>query len=201
MGGGESYSSNDNCNQDQLKKPVLYLYPEESTDVTVKVNFKKTKFSCVYPKFNEMEHSWKVRALPNGEILISDKKYPYLFWEAYSYKKQDLSRGFIVKAENAEKFLEKKLELLGLDNKESTDFITFWLPVLIKNKLSLCTFQTQQFFEDLEYNITPKPKTFIRIFLSIKKLDKEIKIKKQELKRVKREGFTVVEWGGSEIKN
>jgi hypothetical protein len=145
---------------------------------------------------------WKTHGkLEHSQIEICDKKYPYLFWEAYSYQKQDLSRGFIVKAENAEKFLEKKLELLGLDNKESTDFITFWLPVLIKNKLSLCTFQTQQFFEDLEYNITPKPKTFIRIFLSIKKLDKEIKIKKQELKRVKREGFTVVEWGGSEIKN
>ena len=43
---------------------------------------------------------------------------------------------------------------------------------------------TQQFFDNLEYDITPKPKNFIRIFLSIKKLDKEIKVEKQELKKV-----------------
>ena len=60
---------------------------------------------------------------------------------------------------------------------------------------------TQQFFDNLEYDIIPKPKTFIRIFLSIKKLDKEIKVEKQELKKVNREGFIAVEWGGSEIKN
>ena len=43
---------------------------------------------------------------------------------------------------------------------------------------------TQQFFDNLEYDIIPKPKTFIRIFLSIKKLDKEIKVEKQELKKL-----------------
>ena len=200
MGTGESPREVNN-NVDLVKKPVLYLYPEEPTDVTVKLNFKKAKFACVYPNFNEKKSSWKVRACPNGEILISDKKYPYLFWEAYSYNKQDLSKGFIVKAENAQQFLEKKLKILGLDDKESADFITFWLPVLIKNKISLCSFQTQQFFDNFEYNITPKQKTFIRVFLSIKKLDKEIEVERQELKNVRREGFTAVEWGGSEVKS
>ena len=137
--GSCSNPSGVNGQPDTVKKPVLYLYAEEETDITVKLNFKRIKFSCVYPKFNEMENSWKVRAFPNGEILISDIKYPYLFWEAYTYEKEDMRKGFIVKAENAEKFLEKKLKLLGLDDKESANFITFWLPVLIKNKLSLCS--------------------------------------------------------------
>ncbi len=45
--------------------------------------------------------------------------------------------------------LEEKLKFLGLNDKEITDFITFWLPVLLKNKLSLCTFQSQEFFDHI----------------------------------------------------
>ena len=183
------------------KKPVLYLYPEETTDVEVKLTLKNSKFTCIYPKFNESENTWKVKAFPNGEISISDKKYPYLFWEADSYNAQDLSKGFVVKAENAQEFLEEKLKKFGFNEKESCDFITFWLPVLIKNKISLCSFQDEKFFENVAYDITPKPKTVLRVFLSIKKLNEEIKVEEQEIKGVKREGFTIVEWGGSEICN
>ena len=124
-----------------------------------------------------------------------------MFWEAYSYNKRDLTKGFIVKAEEAETFLEEKLKILGLNEKESCDFITFWLPVFIRNKISLCSFQTNEFFDCFQYNITPQPKSFIRVFCLIKKLEKEIKVEEQELKEIKREGFTVVEWGGSEVNN
>ena len=39
----------------------------------------------------------------------------------------------------------------------------------------------------------------IRIFLTIKKLDKTINIKEQKLVSVERKGFTVIEWGGSNL--
>jgi hypothetical protein len=199
MGGNNSCSYQNN-NQDQLKKPIIYLYPEENIEVEIKLNFKNTDLVCIYPKFNASENTWKVKASPSGEISIGEKKYPYLFWEAHSYNKKDLTKGFIVKAEDAEKFLEEKLKICGLNEKESCDFITFWLPVFIKNKISLCSFQTKEFFDCIQYNISPKPKSCIRVFCFIKKLDKEIKIEEQELKEFKREGFTVVEWGGSEVK-
>ena len=108
-----------------------------------------------------------------------------------------MNEGFIVKDENAEQFLEEKLKILGLNDKEATDFITFWLPVLIKNKLSLCKFQTGKYFNDFKLNITPKPDTRIRIFLSIKKIDSVLDIKEQKLEPNERKGFTVIEWGGS----
>ena len=185
-----------------VKKPVLYLYPEKEIDVEIKLNIKNSDFTCVYPKFEDKnECKWKVKANHNGELTISGKKYPYLFWEANSYNPQDLKEGFVVRAENAEEFLEEKLKILGLNDKESTDFITFWLPVLLKNKVSLCCFQTEQFFENFKYEITPKPNSFLRIFLSIKKIEKEINIKEQILKEFKREGFVAVEWGGTNIQN
>ena len=64
---------------------------------------------------------------------------------------------------------------MRLNDKEKTDFITFWLPVLLKNKLSLCSFKSKQFFNDFELNINPKRDSLIRIFLIIQKLDSPIK--------------------------
>ena len=179
-----------------MKKPVIYLYPEKPMDVSVQLNIKDSKFTSVYPRFNG-KHTWKVHAEPNGDLTIKNKKYPYLFWEAQSYKSQETNEGFIVTDENAEAFLEEKLKILGLNEKEATDFITFWLPVLLRNKLSLCTFQSEKFFKSIELNVTPKPDSLIRVFLSIKKLDKVVNVKEQNLKAVERTGFTVVEWGGS----
>jgi hypothetical protein len=173
------------------KKPVIYLYPKETMDISVQLNIKKSKFTTIYPKFNE-KNTWNVIAKPNGDILINDKTYPYLFWEAESYAPYDTNEGFIVTEENAEKFLEEKLEILGLNEKEKTDFITFWLPVLLKNKISLCSFQSKQFFDSFELNITPKPDSLIRIFLMIKKLDAPINIKEQKLVSNERKGFTVI---------
>ena len=176
------------------RKPVIYLYPEEPMDISVQLNIKESKFTTIYPKFNR-KNSWNVHAKPNGEILIKNKKYPYLFWEAETYNPQEQNEGFLVTNENAEEFLEEKLEILELTEKEKTDFITYWLPVL----LSLCTFQSKKFFNNFELNISPKPDSLIRVFLTIKKLDTPVNIKEQNLESVERKGFTVIEWGGSEI--
>ena len=181
-----------------VKKPIIYLYPKEQTNVKIHFNLKKTTFTTVYPKFTS-ENEWNVHASPNGDIKIGDKKYPYLFWEADSYINQDFSKGFIVKDEDAESFLEEKLKLIGLNEKESCDFITFWLPQIIKNKLSLLSFQTEEFFRNFEEKIEPKPDSVLRVFLSIKKIEKKCDLEEQQLTKVERKGFTVVEWGGSMI--
>ena len=180
-----------------LKKPVIYLYPEKEMDISVNINITEGKFSVVYPRFNEGNNTWKVKVNPNGDIEIKNRKYPYLFYECDSYFTQETNEGFIVKDSNAIEFLEEKLKYLGLNDKEMTDFITFWLPVLLKNKLSLCTFQSQTFFDHIPMNITPKPDSLIRIFLTIKKIDSPVEIKEQKLEHHERKGFTVIEWGGS----
>ena len=183
------------------RKPVIYLYPEKEQDISVQlnINLENSKFTAIYPKFNEEKNIWNVHAKPNGDIKLGNKIYPYLFWEANSYFMDEMNEGFIVKDENAEEFLEEKLKILGLNDKESTDFITYWLPVLLKNKLSLCSFQGEKFFNNFKLNINPKPDTMIRIFLSIKKINSPINIKEQKLEKKERKGYTVIEWGGSDF--
>jgi len=184
----------------EFRKPVIYLYPEKQMNILVNLDIKKANFLSIYPKFNEKNNTWKVTAMPNGEIEIENRKYPYLFYEFETNFLQEMKEGFIVEDKNAINFLEEKLKILGLNEKEMTDFITYWLPVLIKNKLSICTFQTQKFFDYFQLNITPKPDSLIRIFITIKKIDSPIiNIKEQKLEKVERKGFTVIEWGGANI--
>ena len=59
-------------------------------DVSVNINITEGKFSVVYPRFNEGNNTWKVKANPNGDIEINNRKYPYLFYECDSFlpKKQ-----------------------------------------------------------------------------------------------------------------
>jgi hypothetical protein len=47
--------------------------------------------------------------------------------------------------------------------------------------------------------ISPKPETTIRVLMTWKGLDKEIEVDEQNLDRISRTGYTVIEWGGTEI--
>ena len=44
-------------------KPVIYLYPEVETQVTVKMDY-SGKLTCTYPAYND---GWQVTAAPDGE--------------------------------------------------------------------------------------------------------------------------------------
>ena len=54
--------------------------------------------------------------------------------------------------------------------------------------------------DKMPIEINPKPDTLIRVMMTYKGLNKPINIKEQILERIERNGFTAVEWGGSEIR-
>lgn len=179
-------------------KPVIYLYPEDEEEVTVKLG-KKENLTCTYPKYKD---GWKVLAEPSGDLieLETGKELYSLYWEGKNNVKHDLTEGFIVEGENAASFLEEKLEILGLNSREKQEFIIYWLPELEANKLNYIRFETkEQIDEDMPLEITPVPDTIIRIMMVIKKINKPLDVKEQVLTSVERKGFTVVEWGGTRI--
>ena len=47
--------------------------------------------------------------------------------------------------------------------------------------------------------IDPKPDILIRVYMQFKGLPFKIKVKEQELDKVERNGFTVIEWGRTEL--
>lgn len=181
--------------QPVVKKPVIYLYPEEETTVTVKLSY-KGKLICTYPEYKE---GWTVKAYPDGKLINLDdgKEYSYLFWEGIQDTEYDFDKGFVVKGEDTKDFLQEKLSYMGLLPKEYNEFIVYWLPLMQDNPYNLITFQTDKYFESAELEISPAPDSILRVFMAYKPLDKAIDIEEQELSPFERKGFTVIEWGGS----
>lgn len=181
-----------------IKKPVIYLYPTSEQTVSVKLDY-KGELTCTYPDYKD---EWKVKAEPGGTLtnLADNREYSYLYWEGASDNKWDMSKGFVVKGNETEKFLQQKLEYLGLTPKEYNEFIVYWLPLMKDNKYNLITFAGEDYENIAQLKITPKPDSILRIMMVFKPLDKAIKIEEQELKPFERKGFTVVEWGGTELR-
>lgn len=175
-------------------KPVLYLYPKEDTKVTVK--FAHPEYlTTTYPKFNT---NWEVLAKPNGDLYDMSGKYYYgLYWEENSNRVVTFDEGFYVTRDNAIDFLEEKLSLIGLNDRERNEFIMYWLPILEKNKDNLVYFELTEERENFnKLEITPTPDSLLRVAIHVKKASGKVTIKEQNLPTFNRVGFTAVEWGG-----
>lgn len=182
------------ASRSNIMKPVLYLYPEAETNVEVKFA-KPELLTTTYPKFNS---SWNVKVKPNGDMYDTDGRYYYaLYWEAKGEKLNNFEEGFYVEKENAITFLEEKLNTLGLNERESNEFIMFWLPILEENEKSLVYFETTENLENKnKLIISPKPDSLLRINIHVKKVKTRTSIKEQALPHFERKGFTAIEWGG-----
>jgi len=181
-----------------VKKPVIYLYPTEKTEISIKLDFNQKQLTHTYPKYNP-EKGWNVIAEPNGNLknVENGKDYYALFWEGESQKPTEIKQGFVVKGENTAEFLEEKLAILGLNWRESNEFIMYWLPEMENNKYNLIHFSTEEYTNNFPVVITPRPDNFVRVFMVFEPLETAIEIPAQELTPAKRGGFTAVEWGGT----
>ena len=180
-------------------KPVIYLYPEKETDVHVEVELTEAELYTTYPKYN---NGWDVVAKPDGSLLnkADGTHHRYLFWDAVNCRTEfDLSKGFCVAGSDTESFLKEKLSYMGLTEDEMNEFIVYWLPRMEHNKYNLISFQSDKYTDSAKLNITPTPDSMLRVFMTYVPLEEAVDIEPQELSTFERSGFTVVEWGGSEL--
>lgn len=183
-----------------MLKPIVYLYPEQKTKVTVELGYPKM-ITHTYPKYKK---NWQVQAESNGVLtdLKTGRHYYALYWEGKKTETRDNpSEGFIVKGKNIISFLEEKLELLGLNEREAEEFIIYWLPKLEDAPYNFIRFQSiEEQNKNMPLIISPYPKTVIRVMMEYSNLEKPVKVKEQVLpQKPSRDGFTVVEWGGTRI--
>lgn len=180
-------------------KPIIYLYPEEETEVTVTLGYPE-KITISYPKY---ENGWKITAKPDGTLIYNEtgRELYSLYWEGENNIDIDIKEGFVVKGEESAKFLEEKLAILGLNEREAEEFIVYWLPQLEANKYNFIRFETiDKINKDMPLEINPKPDTLIRVWMEVKGLDKYEEVKEQQLQTPERKGFVAVEWGGIKLK-
>lgn len=191
-------TNNPHCDPNVAYKPILYFYPEEETEISVKLG-NASYLTTTYPKY---ENGWNYIAQPDGTLKDknTNREYYGLFWEGNQHKTAMKEDGFVVKGEDVLSFLEEKLATLGLTDREANEFIIYWLPLLENNAYNYIRFETKEEIEEyMPLEVQPKPDTVIRIQMDYKPLLEKISVQEQKLESPNRLGFTVVEWGGSII--
>jgi hypothetical protein len=182
-------------------KPVIYLYPEKETDISVSLDV-AVKFDATIPDYNG---GWKVKAYPDGKLvdLQSNKSYKYLYWAGQvmnkTYPKMD--QGWVVEKENLSAFFNAKFEEMGFSSKEKDDFISYWVPEMNKKDTpyyKISFMNTYQLNEIFPMKVEPEPKSVFRIFMDWAPLIEKpaTYLEPQVLGKIQRSGFTMVEWGG-----
>ncbi|MGD0284703.1 MAG: hypothetical protein ABSB12_03875, partial [Candidatus Saccharimonadales bacterium] len=175
-------------------KPVIYLYPPQTTAVNVAVGANIVKADPLYPS-----SGWRnVIAQPNGQLTYAGKTYNSLYWEGTGLGIYPaITAGTIVKSSQAVSTIKTQLTEQGLKPSEIADFLSFWAPKLPNTPyVRLTWFNTTQMNNLAPLLISPKPTTLIRTFLDFQGLDQPISLPAQSFYAPNRQGFTVVEWGG-----
>ncbi len=187
------------------EKPVIYLYSD--TPITASISLApKGEFSFTYPQY---DNGWTVNVNNNGLLEVDNQSYPYLFWEG---KMSELNfvrdhsqlEGYCINTDSTIQFLENVLNQLGLNSTEKTDFITYWGPRLANHN-----YATIQFFVDDSYesniatvSVSPKPDSQRRVYMLFQGSEVQVPssyLREPLLKSFMRKGFTLIEWGGSEL--
>jgi len=199
----KQYIFNVECNLSQrismIEKPIIYLYPEKKTDIQVQLIY-DGKLTHSYPKYPMK--GWNMTAESNGNLIDErGKEYYALFWEGEPKKKIIPKDGFVVPGKETLEFLEEKLSFLGLNRREANEFIMYWLPRMEDNPYNLIHFAGKEYEQLAKLKITPQPETIIRVMMFTQPLQHFIEFPTQDLGKLQktRSGFTVVEWGGSEL--
>ncbi|MDP2651964.1 MAG: hypothetical protein Q8O94_02420, partial [bacterium] len=177
-------------------KPVIYLYPTKTEQVSVKVDpvggFTKTD-----PAYDS---GWNVTATPDSALtnLTDGRTYPYLFWEGGAEGVVSTPKeGFVVAQADISALLTEKLALLGLNAKERADFMEFWVPRLAKAPYYFITFVPKSEMDRVApLTVSPAPDSVIRVLMDYQPLPSSVFVKPLNITTPNRTGFTVVEWGG-----
>lgn len=180
-------------------KPIIYFYPEEPTELSVKLSF-NGKLTCTYPAHGE--NGWQnFTAYPNGTLIFPDgKEYYALYWEGIQNDDWDFSKGFCVRGEDTAEFLEWALKEQGLNAREANEFIVYWLPLMQDNAYNVISFQTDKYTENAVLTFSQEPDSLLRVFMAYYASEEAVELEPQTFEPFQRDGFTVVEWGGSKVK-
>ena len=191
----------DETGQVTTAKPVIYLYPEMKTEVSISLDYDGT-LTCTYPEYGD---GWDVTAFPDGRIFdnATMRYYDYLFWEGTrSFIDYTFTEAACVAREDSVAFLEEYLSASGLNDSEIDDFISYWLPKLQASPYNLISFPNEQYTTEwAKLDVIPEPDTVIRVYMVFAPLEEPIEIPEEMLleipSKTERKGFTLVEWGGS----
>ena len=172
------------------RKPAIYLYPTEDMTVNVEVDVNGLFFNDI----PDYDNGWKVFVTKDG---IIEGQYDYLFYEAALLNSDLPEEGWVVEYSQLENWFDENLPKLGLNEKETKQFVEYWIEELPEaNYYEIKLFDKKFVDENMTLNIVPKPDTITRLLFYFKGLDEVMILPKPTIITPERKGFTVIEWGG-----
>lgn len=176
-------------------KPADYFYPTEKTNIHFDV---KPQGEFIYTSPQYQPGGWNFTAFPDGKLIYKGKNYPYIYWDA-AIPNNLITRpenGYSIAYNNLSAFLTKLLPQLGLNQKETTEFIKYWIQQLPKSNYYFIGIIPQSQINTLApLTINPQPESILRVSLYFQTLNEKIDVPAPQIKPFTRQGFTVVEWG------
>lgn len=177
-------------------KPAIYLYPETRQTINVKV-YPQGIMSLTIPKYPK--NGWSVLADIDGTLSYQNKTYDYLYYEAEI--PQNLitlpDEGYVVEYQNLKQFIPDLVQKLGLNEKEADAFSEYWLKVLPQSPFYEVRIVQKDVLNSLApLIVVPQPQTTIRVTLHFAAKEEFEELVEPDISSVRRDGFTLVEWGG-----
>lgn len=199
-------------------KPAIYLYPKNKMNVNVKVS-PQGHLTYTDPVY-DTKKGWNITAYPDSKLTWLDNAYginskgekrasniyDYLYYESKIHDSmiKKPTDGFIIAYADLESFYRNNLPKMGLNAKETKDYVEYWLNVLPYADYYFIGMLAEKNINQIEpMIITPVPDKTLRVRLYYEALSPEnaakktITLTKPNLENeFNRSGFSVVEWGG-----
>jgi hypothetical protein len=174
-----------------VRKPNIYIYPTEKINLEVQLKFPHG--GQIIKSYPEYSNGWNITVEPSG--LINDQ-YQYLFYEARIPEILQRENGWVVKGEELEDFFVNNLSHLLFSEKEISDFIEYWIPLLENDKTYLIyPHFTKELSDIIDMHFSIPPDNVIRVLYLIEEYSGDDEVKIPQIPLYKREGLTVLEWG------
>lgn len=177
-------------------KPAIYLYPEKDTTLSVGV-VPHGKLTKTIPDYGD---GWNILAQKNGQILSSGNTYPYLYYEADLVDGYKPTTGWVISKDDIESKLSGILKSVGLNPNETRDFLSYWVPRLSEKPYYFAGLVTGSEIDEKErLTISQEPDSSLRVRFIFEGLDAPISVVAPSTSSFTRQGFVLVDWGGSLI--
>jgi hypothetical protein len=198
------------------RKPNIYLYPTETSDVSVGLSFPKGGGVTVSePAYLD---GWKVEATPAGVLTnyeyltrdvpdnpeavmytvepVATGAYTYLFFEADPPDEWQTERGWLVEGEDLGDFFAENLAAYGFDEREIEDFLGYWEPRLNAGYYAVFPQVSADIEPLIGLDVDPEPDSVLRLYYyMVADPDFGGELAPPEIVPFERTGFAVVEWG------
>jgi hypothetical protein len=178
--------------QTLVRKPAIYLYPEQTTRFTVELRLAPdVRLTASEPPYGE---GWQVEVAPGG-LIEGERRY--LFYELATARTPALEHGWCLPRADLVVGLSAILSELGLNEAESSDFLEYWLPVLRGHSWWLvCPLVDTELEPWAGLAVTPRPDSARRVWLCFQGRPGQVELPEPSIPPFARTGTSLLEWGG-----